>query len=566
MPGLILAGATSGYTTIQVPDGVTNTLTLPSSTAGLVGANTTLTSGRVTFASTGGLLADSANLTFDGNNLGVGATLSSWGSSVKAIENESGSLFSIGTGSLRLYQNAYYNSAGNNIYKISDFATAYIQTSGTHQWFSAVSGTAGTNANLLTAMTLDANKNLGIGVTTPLGRLALKGVGSYGTAYSSNEFQIFDPSGLNNANYGFYINQSYDTSTTGNFTLGVGDSNNHTYTLAFATAGAERMRIDRSGNVGIGVASPVATLDVGGTGAIKMPVGTTAQRPTPATGMIRYNSTIGVTEYYNGTEWLGISTLTPPSSVEYLVVAGGGGGGGNGGGGGGAGGFRTGTVAVSSSAITVTVGAGGPANSVIRGSNGQDSVFGSITSTGGGGGGSRDGTQGTGASGGSGGAGGGNNAIQAGGAGNTPSTSPSQGSNGGVNGGNDANQCGGGGGGASAVGGTGISATRGGDGGAGTSSSITGSSTFYAGGGAGGPTVNGVNGTGGVGGGGNGSVAGTANTGGGGGSGNTGGSGVVIIRYATSSAAARTITGSPTYTNTGGYHIYKWTGSGSITF
>ena len=26
------------------------------------------------------------------------------------------------------------------------------------------------------------------------------------------------------------------------------------------------------------------------------------------------------------------------------------------------------------------------------------------------------------------------------------------------------------------------------------------------------------------------------------------------------------LTGSPTYTNIGGYHVYKWTGSGSITF
>jgi hypothetical protein len=45
----------------------------------------------------------------------------------------------------------------------------------------------------------------------------------------------------------------------------------------------------------------------------------------------------------------------------------------------------------------------------------------------------------------------------------------------------------------------------------------------------------------------------------------SGGSGVVIIRYADTYAAAST-TGSPTITVAGGYRVYKWTGSGSITF
>jgi hypothetical protein len=63
------------------------------------------------------------------------------------------------------------------------------------------------------------------------------------------------------------------------------------------------------------------------------------------------------------------------------------------------------------------------------------------------------------------------------------------------------------------------------------------------------------------------------NSGGGGGSGlstpdegQTGGSGIVIIRYADSFALAASTTGSPTQTTTGGYNIYTFTGSGSITF
>ena len=46
------------------------------------------------------------------------------------------------------------------------------------------------------------------------------------------------------------------------------------------------------------------------TGALEIPVGTTAQRPgSPATGSIRYNSTTSRFEGYNGSAWVTIDTL-----------------------------------------------------------------------------------------------------------------------------------------------------------------------------------------------------------------------------------------------------------------
>jgi len=242
----------------------------------------------------------------------------------------------------------------------------------------------------------------------------------------------------------------------------------------------------------------------------------------------------------------GTFTVAQAVDVEYLVVAGGGSGGAGiyaGDGGGGAGGMRTGTLAVTTGAKTVTVGGGG-ASKTTQGSgiSGEASVFDSISSAGGGGGGANitDALDG-----GSGGGAGLNNAF---GTGNTPPTTPSQGNDGGRATTTTSSQIGGGGGGAGAVGGTGVengTTAIGGIGGAGAASSISGAAVTYAGGGGGGGDTRRVEtpGAGGAGGGGAASithgVAGTANTGGGGGSGGiaetgssgAGGSGIVIVRY-----------------------------------
>lgn len=55
-------------------------------------------------------------------------------------------------------------------------------------------------------------------------------------------------------------------------------------------------------------ASTTNSLTIGGltinsTGAAKLPVGTEAQRPTPVTGMLRFNTTTAAFEGYNGSFW-----------------------------------------------------------------------------------------------------------------------------------------------------------------------------------------------------------------------------------------------------------------------
>jgi hypothetical protein len=278
------------------------------------------------------------------------------------------------------------------------------------------------------------------------------------------------------------------------------------------------------------------------------------------------------------------SVTTPNPIIDYLVVAGGGGGGdGFAAGGGGGGGYLTGT----SFAITpgtlynVTVGSGGAGAT-----SGNNSVFSSITSIGGGrGGGSFNNNAASGGSGGgtatlnfssSGGAGTSGQGFRGG---NSPSpayTQPYGGTGGGGAGAQGVDQ-------PSSSGAVTV-------GGAGLASSITGSSITYAGGGGGGAAGagTGVVAAGGAGGGGAGGsgtpagnnpnaigtlpTAGTANRGGGGGgtayyaAAVSGGSGIVVLRYPNTYPNPSATSGSPTVANTGGYKIYTFNSTGSITF
>jgi len=289
-----------------------------------------------------------------------------------------------------------------------------------------------------------------------------------------------------------------------------------------------------------------------------------------------------------------VNNSVAPTSVDYLVVAGGGSGGngdttGIGGGGGGAGGLRTSAgpsgggasaesqLSVSSGVnYTVTVGAGGASPTVTAesggyGLQGASSVFGSITTVGGGGGGKQNGNGQPGGSG-----GGAAYSTYTGGAGTA-----NQGYSGGNTNGEFSEAGGGGAGGV----GQNSSSTKGGNGGVGIQSSITGTATFYAGGGGGGgysalSTTQGLGGNGGGGAGGNqnSGVAGTPNTGGGGGGsgvgfnsggrGGAGGSGVVIIAYP-DTYKALTVGSGLTYDQPirSGYRVYRFTaGTGTVTF
>jgi hypothetical protein len=229
-------------------------------------------------------------------------------------------------------------------------------------------------------------------------------------------------------------------------------------------------------------------------------------------------------------------TVIPPTPVNFLVVAAGGNGGGanfvnsnNGGGGGGSGGavsgstnFNTGTV------LTVNVGTTAGAGSSISATGFVRNAYG------GGSGGSPTGNSGQPGNGGGSGGGGarGDGVTSTGGSGGAGGNFVSPGS-GGSGGGS-----GGGGGGGSGGGYSGSGYGQGG-GGAGRDWLATDFNNIGTSWGAGGPGASS-------------STAGTQ--------------GIVAIKYPDTFALASSTTGSPTVVTTGGYRIYRFTSSGSITF
>ena len=295
------------------------------------------------------------------------------------------------------------------------------------------------------------------------------------------------------------------------------------------------------------------------------------------------------------------------ATVEVLVVAGGGGGGMDMGGGGGGGGviYNSSYAVTQGTAVTVTVGNGGtgaPAAGTsgqsgghqynVSATQGGNSVFGSITSTGGGyGGSSYFGYGPNNGYGGNGGSGGGASGYSDGNTGRNGTGTSGQGFNGGASGGPYYS---GGGGGAGGAGSSGPNIPNGGPG-----ALYSTMSPYYFGGGGGGSayTVS-PGGNGGIGGGGGGAIGTTtggaglnngspggggginsyantpggnagANTGGGGGGGShynannkggDGGSGIVIVRY----SGPQKATGGAIST-VAGYTIHTFTSSGTFT-
>ena len=124
---------------------------------------------------------------------------------------------------------------------------------------------------------------------------------------------VIEPDWLNDVNA-----LTYSTTGTGNTVKATAP------TITSPTISSGNLIVS-TGKVGIGTASPAVSLAISGTDAALIPSGTTAQRPTGATGYIRFNSTTTAFEGYNGTSWNpfnGTVTSVAASVPSFLSVSG----------------------------------------------------------------------------------------------------------------------------------------------------------------------------------------------------------------------------------------------------
>jgi hypothetical protein len=235
-------------------------------------ADSGLTSGRVTYASTGGALVDSANLTFDGTTLTANAltttsTVTINGGTANGVAYLNGSKV-LTTGSALTFDGTtlgIYNGT-------ADAQRLNLGTSGTNAVIQATRA-SGTVPNMI--FQIDAaeqmrltSTGLDIGTSSPGYKLDVS-VGTNTIAQqwqgAGTNFTLRLKSGNgatpSSSVYRLYMDYLNGTATNSyiDFYRGSGGADGY---LVFGASGADKMTLDSSGNLGIGTSSPSAKLQV----------------------------------------------------------------------------------------------------------------------------------------------------------------------------------------------------------------------------------------------------------------------------------------------------------------
>lgn len=234
-------------------------------------------------------------------NVGVGVTPSAWNGNYRVIELQNGSISNSTSNAIRLNNNVIFGST-TTTYKVTDFATSYLQYQGQHQWYTAPSGNAGDPITFTQTMTLDAAGNVMVGQTSPIYSMANRRVLNVDGASTA---LISVSSGGAGATSGYLY---WDG---GNLSLA---NNNTTGSLLFGTnGGTTRMEITAAGVIQDGAGNELGWKNI-------PPVSNSFERAK--CNVITANATVGtsnagdVYSVYNNSS---VSvTLTPSGVTMYL--------------------------------------------------------------------------------------------------------------------------------------------------------------------------------------------------------------------------------------------------------
>ncbi len=199
-------------------------------------------------------------------NIGIGNTsLVTWTSTLKALQlGGNATMFSETTAAagnaFQINTNAYHNNGWKYI-TANDEAVNYTQADGSHLFrvSTSTSHAADSAINWIEALRINSSGNVGIGDSSPDALLSIKGDSDANTTPS---IRLKD---------GSDTREAWITNESGDLKLVAGGNDNTPHCqitlmdgnmMLFKTSNDEKMRIDSSGNVGIGETSPETLLHV----------------------------------------------------------------------------------------------------------------------------------------------------------------------------------------------------------------------------------------------------------------------------------------------------------------